>query len=164
VDDYDASTYGERIADVYDELYEHLYPVEPATVLLTELAQGGRALELGIGTGRIALPLAANGMEIYGLDASPDMVEKLRAKAGGERMPVTIGNFADVGVEGTFSLIYVVYNTFFALFSQPGAASRPKRAFPYRGVRSRSHSIRTRPERGDPASRDEPNRARPFTP
>jgi SAM-dependent methyltransferase len=115
--EYDPTTYGERIAHVYDEWY-------PATVdeemisALAELAAGGRALELGIGTGRVALPLAAAGVEVHGIDSSEAMVAKLRAKPGGKRIPVTIGDFADVGVEGTFSLVFVVFNTFFSLTSQ----------------------------------------------
>jgi SAM-dependent methyltransferase len=117
MDDYDASTYGERIAEVYDE--QHRYIDDGSSVeLLFELARGGRALELGIGTGRIAVPLAARGVEVHGIDASPAMVERLRAKPGGEKIAVTIGDFADVNAEGEFALVYVVFNTFFALLSQ----------------------------------------------
>ena len=116
MDDYDASTYGERIAEIYDE--QHGFLGERETDLLVELARGGRALELGVGTGRVALPLAARGLEVHGIDASPAMIERLRAKPGGEQATVHTGDFADVAVEGTFSLIYVVFNTFFALLSQ----------------------------------------------
>jgi SAM-dependent methyltransferase len=116
VNHYDASTYGERIAEVYDACYGGYE--EAAIVLLADLAQGGRALELGIGTGRIALPLAARGIDIQGIDASPAMVAKLQAKPGGSRIPVTVGDFADVAVEGQFSLVFVVLNTFCALLSQ----------------------------------------------
>ena len=116
MDDYDASTYGERIAEVYDE--QHRYLDTSGVELLAELARGGRALELGIGTGRLALPLSAHGVEVHGIDASPAMVERLRAKPGGEAVNVTFGNFADVEAEGEFSLVYVVFNTFFALLSQ----------------------------------------------
>lgn len=113
---YDESTYGEAIADVYDATYGGC---EEATVrLLADLARGGRALELGIGTGRVALPLAAAGVEVHGIDASPAMVARLRAKPGGADIPVTMGNFADVAVEGEFSLIFVVLNTFCALLTQ----------------------------------------------
>lgn len=115
--DYDEMTYGERIAQVYDEWYPA--PDDQQIIsMLAELAHGGRALELGIGTGRIALPLAAAGVEICGIDSSEAMVAKLRAKPGGGHIPVTIGDFADVGVEGPFSLVFVVFNTFFALTSQ----------------------------------------------
>ena len=113
---YIASTYGDHLADVYDEWfasYEHA-----AIDTLAELAGGGRALELGIGTGRVALPLAARGVEVHGIDASEAMISKLRAKPGGESIPVTMGNFADVQVEGEFSLVYIVFNTFFALLTQ----------------------------------------------
>jgi SAM-dependent methyltransferase len=116
VNHYDASTYGERIAEVYDACYGGY---EEATIaLLAGLAQGGRALELGIGTGRIALPLAARGIALQGIDASPAMVAKLQAKPGGSRIPVTVSNFADVAVEGQFALVFVVLNTFCALLSQ----------------------------------------------
>jgi SAM-dependent methyltransferase len=117
VKDYDASTYGDRVADVYDEWYADLDP-GPAASTLAELAGSGRALELAIGTGRVALPLAALGVEVHGIDASEAMVARLREKPGGEAIPVTMGDFADVGVEGRFALIYIVFNTFFALFSQ----------------------------------------------
>src|SRR5262249_52442218 len=91
---------------------------EAMIATLAELARGGRALELGIGTGRIALPLAARGLEVHGIDASPAMVARLRDKPGGAEIPVAMGDFADVSVEGTFSLVYVVFNTFFGLLSQ----------------------------------------------
>jgi SAM-dependent methyltransferase len=116
MNDYDASTYGERLAEIYDE--QHSYMGERETDFLAELARGGRALELGVGTGRVALPLAARGVEVHGIDASPSMIERLRAKPGGERVTAHAGDFADVAVEGEFSLVYVVFNTFFALLSQ----------------------------------------------
>jgi len=116
MDDYDASTYGERVAEVYDEW--HSYLGEGGVELLAELARGGRALELGVGTGRIAIPLAARGGETHGIDASPAMVKRLRAKPGGERIAATIGDFADVEAPGEFALVYVVFNTFFALLTQ----------------------------------------------
>ncbi len=113
---YSESTYGDQIADVYDDWYTDLDQAIIPT--LVELVQGGRALELGIGTGRVALPLHQAGVEVHGIDASQAMVEKLQAKPGSELIPVSIGNFADVAVEGQFDLIYVVFNTFFALSSQ----------------------------------------------
>lgn len=113
--DYDESTYGERIADVYDELYETLFDTEGAVEFLAALAEGERALELGIGTGRIALPLRKRGIEVHGIDASEAMVEKLRAKPGGEEIPVTMGDFAEVKAEGEFALVYIPFNTLFAL-------------------------------------------------
>jgi SAM-dependent methyltransferase len=116
--DYDEATYGERIADIYDELHGFLETTEAATEFLAGLAGRRRVLELGIGTGRIALGLLGRGIRVCGIDASPAMVEKLRAKPGGDTIPVTIGDFADVKVAGQFSLIYVVFNTFFGLLSQ----------------------------------------------
>ncbi len=118
---YDASTYGERIAGVYDAWQTEISGPDSVAVpvtLLAELARRGRALELGIGTGRIALPLAARGIEVHGIDASEAMLARLRAKPGGERIPVTVGDFTDVSAEGAFSLVYVVFNTFFALLTQ----------------------------------------------
>jgi SAM-dependent methyltransferase len=117
MEDYGPETYGERVADVYDTWYK-LGDTAPEAALLAELAAGGRALELGIGTGRIALPLAALGVEVHGLDTSPAMVAKMREKPGGDVIPVTIGNMNDVPVDGAFSLIFVGFNTFFALPSQ----------------------------------------------
>jgi SAM-dependent methyltransferase len=116
---YDESTYGERIADVYDSFYEMFRTDAPAAVeFLAPLAKGRRVLELGIGTGRIALPLAERGIRMHGVDASPAMLEKLRSKPGGAEIPVEMGNFANLKIGGRFSLIYVVFNTFFALLSQ----------------------------------------------
>ena len=116
--EYDPSTYGERIAEFYDELYSGLADVKPMVDALAELANGGRVLELGIGTGRIAVPLVARGVEVHGIDASEAMVAKLRDREDGSQIPVNMGDFADVGVDGTFSLVFVVFNTFFALNSQ----------------------------------------------
>lgn len=113
---YSHDTYGERVAGVYDEWFSDYD--SHAIELLAELAQGGKALELGIGTGRFALPLSAKGVEVEGIDAATAMVSRLQAKPGGDRIKVTPGNFADVPVEGKFALIYIVFNTFFALSSQ----------------------------------------------
>ena len=104
-------------AEVYDELA--VRGDEEATVaFLAALAGDGPALELAIGTGRIALPLAATGVRVDGIDLSPHMVAKLRAKPGGEGVDVTLGDFADVGVAGRYALIYVVFNSFFNLLTQ----------------------------------------------
>ena len=117
MDHFGPETYGDRVADVYDEWYK---PADTAAevALLAELARGGRALELGIGTGRVAIPLAARGVEVHGIDASPAMVERMRAKPGGDAIAVTIGDMADVPVDGRFALVFVVFNTFFQLYSQ----------------------------------------------
>ena len=114
---YTASTYGNRIAGVYDSFYRPVNVPERVDIL-AGLAAGGRALELGIGTGTYALPLADRGVEVHGTDSSEAMVDRLRAKGGGETVPVTIGDFADVDVEGSFSLIFVISNTFSMLTSQ----------------------------------------------
>jgi SAM-dependent methyltransferase len=116
VTDYDAATYGERMAEVYDEWFAVPPDTEETVEFLSDLAGPGPVLELGIGTGRVALPLAQRGHEVHGVDASEAMVEKLRAKSGD--MPVAIGDFAELDIEGEFSLVYVVFNTFFALLSQ----------------------------------------------
>jgi SAM-dependent methyltransferase len=89
-----------------------------AIAFLEQLAGPGPALELGIGTGRIALPLAARGIRVDGIDLSSAMVDQLRAKPGGDQLSVTIGDFADVPVPGTYRLIFVVFNTLFNLLTQ----------------------------------------------
>jgi SAM-dependent methyltransferase len=89
-----------------------------AVTFLEQLAGPGPALELGIGTGRIALPLAARGIRVDGIDLSPAMVDQLRTRPGGDQLAVTIGDFADVPVTGTYRLIFVVFNTLFNLLSQ----------------------------------------------
>jgi SAM-dependent methyltransferase len=92
---------------------------EAATVAFLErLAQGGRALELAIGTGRVALPLAARGVPVDGIDFSQAMVDRLRAKPGGRALSVTLGDFAEVPVPGRYRLVYVVFNTLFNLSTQ----------------------------------------------
>jgi len=115
---YDVSTYGERIAEVYDQS-----PTLPATTertveFLAAAAGRGPILELGVGTGRLALPLVQRGFVVHGIDASPAMVARLRAKPGGDRVTITMGDFADIAVAGKFSLIFVAFNTFFGLLTQ----------------------------------------------
>ena len=100
---YSDETYGERVAGVYDEWYSDYN--SHAIEALAELARGGRALELGIGTGRFALPLSAKGVEVHGIDAAASMISRLRSKPGAERITVTQGSFADVPVEGEFALV-----------------------------------------------------------
>ena len=116
-----ASAYGDRWAEVYDEIHAHLCTPEaigPAVDLLAELAGDGRALELGVGTGRIALPLARRGIAVEGLAASTAMVAKLRRKPGGSDIGVHIGDFGQFDLGSTLSVVFVVFNTFFALTSQ----------------------------------------------
>jgi SAM-dependent methyltransferase len=118
MDDYGPSTYGDHIADVYDAWFHPPSDPGAAVDFLAELAGSGPALELAIGTGRIALPLATRGVEIRGIDASTAMVDKLREKPGGTDIPVTMGDYTDVAVEGRFQLVFVVFNTLFALLTQ----------------------------------------------
>ena len=113
---YSHETYGERVAGVYDEWYSDYDP--GAIDLLAEFAGSGKALELGIGTGRIALPLSARGIEVHGIDAASSMISRLRSKPGAERLTITQGNFAEFQIQQEFALVYVVFNTFFALPSQ----------------------------------------------
>lgn len=119
-DEYMDATYGDRIADIYDARY--LAPLAEDTAdavsFLKTLAGGGPALELGIGTGRVAIPLAEAGVEVHGIDASEAMVQKLRSKGGGDRVDVTIGSFAEFSFDIRFPLVYVVFNTFFGLLTQ----------------------------------------------
>lgn len=104
------------MANVYDQWYANY---EAAMIeALAELTRGVPTLELGIGTGRVALPLQEKGIAVHGIDISPAMIEKLRSKPGGDKIQVTMGNFADVAVDGQFTLIYVVFNTFFGLLTQ----------------------------------------------
>ena len=116
--DYTTSTYGDRIADVYDDIHPSTADAETAVATLAELAAGGPVLELAIGTGRLALPLAERGVPLQGIDASEAMVARLRAKPGGDAIDVTIGDFGDVAVDGQFALVFVAFNTFFALPTQ----------------------------------------------
>jgi hypothetical protein len=91
---------------------------EAAVAFLRAWAGDGPALELGIGTGRIALPLAATGIRVDGIDISPHVVDQMRTKPGGDKIEVTIGDFADVAVPGTYRLIYCPGNSFFNLLTQ----------------------------------------------
>ena len=109
--------FGEEVAARYDDETAAM-EVEPVVEFLAGLAGGGAALELGIGTGRIALPLAARGVRVHGIDLSPEMVARLRAKPGADEIRVTIGDFATTSVEGMFSLAFVVFNTINNLTTQ----------------------------------------------
>src|SRR6266567_7649535 len=113
--------FGERVAATYDDSSEGMFDpafTDAVAGLLAGLAGGGRALELGIGTGRIALPLARRGVEVHGIDLSRAMVARLRAKPGGDAIGVTIGDFATTKVAGTFSVAYLVFNTIMNLTTQ----------------------------------------------
>ena len=113
--------FGEPVAATYDDPGHEMFQaaaIDPAVDLLAELAGQGRALELAIGTGRIALPLARRGVPVHGIDMSRAMVAQLRAKPGGAGLPVTIGDFATTRVEGSFSVAYLVFNTIMNLTTQ----------------------------------------------
>jgi len=118
MDGYDTSTYGERLAGRYDDYVRGKFDEEAEVEVLAGLAAGGRALELGIGTGRVALALAARGVEVHGVEASPAMVEELRAKPGGRAIGVTVGDFADADVPGLFTLAFAVFSTLYMLLTQ----------------------------------------------
>jgi SAM-dependent methyltransferase len=112
----------ERIAARYDQSASEMFNpavVDPVVEMLAEFAGDGRALELGIGTGRIALPLAKRGVPVHGIDLSNAMVSQLRAKPGGEQIDVAIGDFATTRVDGTFAVAYLVFNTILNLTTQP---------------------------------------------
>jgi SAM-dependent methyltransferase len=112
-DEQVAARYDEGSADMFDPAV-----VDPAVDFLAALAGEGRALELAIGTGRVALPLAQRGVPVYGIDLSTAMVAKLREKPGGDGIGVTIGDFSTTRVDGTFSLAYLVFNTIGNLTTQ----------------------------------------------
>jgi SAM-dependent methyltransferase len=117
----DDGYFDERVAARYDESSGEEFDeaaIEQAVDFLHELAGSGRALELAIGTGRIALPLAQRGVPVHGIDMSKAMVARLRAKPGGEDIGVTIGDFATTKVDGSFSLAYLVFNTIMNLTTQ----------------------------------------------
>jgi SAM-dependent methyltransferase len=113
--------FDERIAAGYDAASTDRFDaaiVDSTVSFLADLAGDGAALELGIGTGRIALPLSQRGVRVHGIDLSPAMIERLRAKAGGDEIGVTIGDFATTRVGQTFRLAYLVYNTITNLTTQ----------------------------------------------
>jgi SAM-dependent methyltransferase len=113
--------FDERIAKDYDAKWPELFEptvVDPAVNFLTELAGAGAALELGIGTGRIALPLSQRGIRVHGIELSPAMIAQLQAKPGADGIGVTIGDFATTRVAGAFTLAYLVRNTITNLTTQ----------------------------------------------
>jgi SAM-dependent methyltransferase len=128
VEGYDASTYGDRFADVYDDWYGGLTDAEACAERVAALATaaGGPVLELGVGSGRLALPLVARGCEVHGIDASAAMVERLRAKPGGEQVRVTLGDMAELALDQEppegFAVVFVAFNTFFNLGTEEAQA------------------------------------------
>ena len=121
MENYGPTTFGKLNAQDYDRLHDP-GTTDAAVSLIHELCVGSKILELAIGTGRVALPLAKKGLHVHGIEASPEMVEKLRAKPGGESIPVTMGDMAQVRAEalteGPFDLVFLVFNTLFNLTSQ----------------------------------------------
>ena|SRR5215211_2652173 len=113
--------FDERIAKSYEAKWPELFEpamIDPVVGFLADLAGGGAALELGIGTGRIAIPLSGRGIRVHGIDLSPDMIAELQAKPGTDDIGVTVGDFATTRVGGTFRLAYLVRNTITNLTSQ----------------------------------------------
>jgi SAM-dependent methyltransferase len=118
---HDDGYFDERVAARYDESSAEMFAaaaVDPVVDFLVALAGSGRALELGVGTGRIALPLARRGVPVHGIDMSEAMVARLRSKPGGDAIGVTVGDFATTRVDGSFSLAYLVYNSISNLTTQ----------------------------------------------
>jgi len=116
-----SQTWGPEIAEVYDRTYAAMFQpsvLEPMTALLSDLAGGGSALEFAVGTGRVALPLAARGVSVQGIELSPHMVERLRVKPGAEAVPVTVGDMTSTRLEDTFDLVYLVANTIMNVTTQ----------------------------------------------
>ena len=118
--EHDPAEYGRNIADDYDAIYSGAFATEQAVDQLFKLAEGGPVLELGVGTGRLALPLAERGLQVHGVDGSEQMLQLLRDKPGGEGIATTLGDFADVrvGPAAGYSLVVLAINTLFALEGQ----------------------------------------------
>ena len=113
--------WGRDIAERYDATSAAMFDpavLDPAVDLLAELADGARALEFAVGTGRVALPLSERGVEVSGIELSPHMVEKLREKPGGERVEVTVGDMMSTRLEGGFRLVYLVWNSIMNVTTQ----------------------------------------------
>ena len=113
--------FGPRVAERFDERYAHQADpavIEPVVDFLADLAGDGGALELGVGTGRIALPLSERGVRVHGIDLSEAMIAQLQAKPGADRIGVTVGDFATAKIDGTFSVAYLVVNTIMNLTTQ----------------------------------------------
>lgn len=119
MENYRASTYGEGIADIYDDWYDssRLDPV-PAVRFLAGLVTDGKALEFGVGTGRVAIPLAARGVTVTGVDASRSMIDALREKPGSSEIRTILDDFLTVRVDDTFSTVYCVFSTFYSMLTQ----------------------------------------------
>lgn len=114
-DGYDPAAYGRAVAEEYDALYRTVPGTEETVAALADLSAGGPILEMGIGTGRLALPLAERGITVAGIEGSQEMVEQLRRKPGGQDVQVEVGDFAEVLVEGEFAVVVLALHTIFGL-------------------------------------------------
>jgi ubiquinone/menaquinone biosynthesis C-methylase UbiE len=122
VEGYDARTYGEAYADVYDDWYADITDVDTCSAFVARLAEGRRALELGVGTGRLALPLAARGVEVVGVDVSAPMLERMVAKPGGRAVRAVLADMAALPLRGPFGVVLVSFSTLFNLVSAEAQA------------------------------------------
>lgn len=127
--DYAASTYGESFADVYDAWYADVSDVDATVTTVAALAADSAVVELGVGTGRLAIPLAARGVSVVGVDASPSMLALLAAKRDGAGVVAVEGDMADLGAipsladHGPFGVVFAAFNTFFNLPTDAGQAA-----------------------------------------
>ena len=128
MDGYLPETYGETWADIYDDAFP-LHAPAMIDFLASLAGSPPRAFELAIGTGRVAIPLAGAGVDVSGIDISQAMVDKLREKPGGEEIEVQIGNMAEFEVTDPFPLVYLPFNTFFALTEQRDQVSCMKSVY-----------------------------------
>jgi SAM-dependent methyltransferase len=122
---YGPTSYGEAFADVYDDWYERISDVDATVDRVASLAGGGPVLELGVGTGRLALPLADRGVEVWGADASTPMLARLRAKPGGAGVRVVQADMGALPLRALprFAVVFCAYNTFFNLLSAEAQAA-----------------------------------------
>ena len=112
---YLPSTYGDMFADIYDAWYQEVTDVEGTVRLISELAADGRVLELGVGTGRLAIPLAETGVDISGIDSSSEMLKRLSERDSGQLVEAHLADMAEWQPEGPFKVVFCAYNTFFNL-------------------------------------------------
>src|SRR5277367_1069489 len=108
---HDAGSYGARLAGDYDSIYADIFDTAGAVEQLAHLAAGGRVLEFGVGTGRIAIPLAERGLDVWGFDGSSEMLERLKEKPGGDKVTAICGDFETATAHGTFDLVVLLVNT-----------------------------------------------------
>jgi SAM-dependent methyltransferase len=129
VDGYGPATYGDAFADVYDEWYRDVGDPDSAVDAIATLAGGGAVLELGVGSGRLAVPLAGRGLEVWGVDASQAMLDRLAARAGGGTVRAVLGDMADPVAATTasspppFAVVVIAFNTFFLLAGEAAQRS-----------------------------------------